>query len=105
MKTFTRFFLKNKALSWLLLILIILGGIFSYYTMGKLEDAPFTIKQALITTTYPGASPAEVQQQVKDQVSRRNHTDLYFFRRGISHVSGQDFDLQRLWPGICVHRW
>mgnify|MGYP007017248088 CR=1 FL=1 len=71
MKTFTRFFLKNKALSWLLLILIILGGIFSYYTMGKLEDAPFTIKQALITTTYPGASPAEASQWWK-AVAKRN---------------------------------
>ena len=28
-------------------------GLFSYAKMGKLEDAPFTIKQALVLTPYP----------------------------------------------------
>lgn len=60
------FFLKNRAFSWLLLILIIAGGAISYSQMGKLEDAPFTIKQAVVTTSYPGASPLEVQRQVTD---------------------------------------
>ena len=62
MKTLAKFFLKNRALSWLLLVLILLGGVVAYVGMGKLEDAPFTIKQAVVTTTYPGASPLEVQQ-------------------------------------------
>lgn len=66
MKAFVKFFLNNKALTWLLLILIIAGGMVAYSGMGKLEDAPFTIKQAVVTTTYPGASPLEVQQQVTD---------------------------------------
>ena len=66
MKTLAKFFLKNRALSWLLLVLILLGGVVAYVGMGKLEDAPFTIKQAVVTTTYPGASPLEVQQQVTD---------------------------------------
>ena len=56
MKTLAKFFLKNCALSWLLLALILLGGVVAYVGMGKLEDAPFTIKQAVVTTTYPGAS-------------------------------------------------
>lgn len=61
MKAFVKFFLNNKAFTWLLLILIIAGGMVAYSGMGKLEDAPFTIKQAVVTTTYPGASPLEVQ--------------------------------------------
>ena len=55
MKSIVKFFLTNKALSWLILILILAGGVFAYQSMGKLEDAPFTIKQALVTTAYPGA--------------------------------------------------
>ena len=66
MKSIVKFFLTNKALSWLILILILAGGVFAYQSMEKLEDAPFTIKQALVTTAYPGASPMEVQQQVTD---------------------------------------
>ena len=57
MQKFIKYFLKNKAVTWLLLVLILAGGLFSYAKMGKLEDAPFTIKQALVLTPYPGASP------------------------------------------------
>ena len=37
--------------------------------MSKWENwkmPPFTIKQALVMTPYPGASPSEVQSQVTD---------------------------------------
>ena len=36
MKAFVKFFLNNKALTWLLLILIIAGGMVAYSGMGKL---------------------------------------------------------------------
>ena len=49
-----KFFLQRKAVTVLLLILVLAGGLFSYVKMGKLEDAPFTIKQALVLTPYPG---------------------------------------------------
>jgi len=61
-----KYFLKNRAFTHLLLILVVAGGLFSYSKMGKLEDAPFTIKQAVVITQYPGASPMEVQTQVSD---------------------------------------
>ena len=51
-----KYFLQKKAVTTLLLILVLAGGLFSYIKMGKLEDAPFTIKQALVLTPYPGAS-------------------------------------------------
>lgn len=93
MKTIAKFFLKNKALSWLLLGLILLGGIISYIGMGKLEDAPFTIKQAVVTTTYPGASPLEVQQQVTDVLEEAIQSlgELYYLktenRAGLSKIT------------------
>jgi multidrug efflux pump subunit AcrB len=65
MKT-VKYFLKNRAFTHLLLVLILAGGLFSYFKMGKLEDAPFTIKQAVVITQYPGASPMEVQTQISD---------------------------------------
>lgn len=61
-----KYFLQKKSLTILLLLLVLFGGLFAYVKMGKLEDAPFTIKQALVLTPYPGASPSEVQTQVTD---------------------------------------
>ena len=61
-----KYFLQRRSVTILLLVLVLAGGLFSYIKMGKLEDAPFTIKQALVMTPYPGASPSEVQSQVTD---------------------------------------
>lgn len=93
MKTLAKFFLKNRALSWLLLALILLGGVVAYVGMGKLEDAPFTIKQAVVTTTYPSASPFEVQQQVTDVLEEAIQSlgELYYLktenRAGLSKIT------------------
>lgn len=93
MKDITRFFLRNKAMTWFLLMLIIAGGVFSYIKMGKLEDAAFTIKQAVITTSYPGASPLEVQQQVSDilEESIQSMGELFYVksdnRAGLSKIT------------------
>jgi multidrug efflux pump subunit AcrB len=39
---------------------LIVGGIYSYYGMSKLEDPEIKVKQALVVTTYPGASAYQV---------------------------------------------
>lgn len=93
MVKFVKYFLKNKAITWLLLTLVLLGGLFSYARMGKLEDAPFTIKQALVLTPYPGASPSEVQTQVTDVLEEaiQSMGELYYLktenRAGLSKIT------------------
>lgn len=106
------FFLKNRAFSWLLLILIIAGGAISYSQMGKLEDAPFTIKQAVVTTSYPGASPLEVQRQVTDVLEEAIQSlgELYYIktdnRAGLSKITVyvkkeiRAKDMQQLWDKL-----
>ncbi|MGL4993581.1 MAG: efflux RND transporter permease subunit [Bacteroidales bacterium] len=87
------YFLKNKAVTTLLLLLVTFGGIFSYFKMGKLEDAPFTIKQAVVLTSYPGASPSEVRTQVTDilEESIQSLGELYYTksenRAGLSKIT------------------
>lgn len=112
MENIAKFFLKNKALSWLLLTLILICGIISYSKMGKLEDAPFTIKQAVVTTTYPGASPMEVRQQVTDilEESIQQIGELYYLktenRAGLSKITVyvkkeiRAGDMQQLWDKL-----
>ena len=50
--------------------LIIAGGVWTYFTIGRLEDPEFTIKTALVVTLYPGANAQEVEQHVTDIVER-----------------------------------
>ncbi len=112
MKQITKFFLQNKAISWFLLMLIICGGIFSYINMGKLEDAPFTIKQALVITPYPGASPMEVKEQVSDVLieSIQSLGELFYVesddRAGLSKITVvvkkeiRANEMQQLWDKL-----
>lgn len=93
MAKFVKYFLQNRAVTWLLLALVLFGGLFSYVRMGKLEDAPFTIKQALVLTPYPGASPSEVQTQVTDVLEEaiQSMGELYYLktenRAGLSKIT------------------
>jgi len=56
--------IKNSVISWMFAILLLLGGIISYSDLGRLEDPEFTIKEAMIITSYPGASPLQVEEEV-----------------------------------------
>ncbi|HEY5718947.1 MAG TPA: efflux RND transporter permease subunit, partial [Gammaproteobacteria bacterium] len=55
---------KNPVVSWLLVIILVGGGIAGFESMGKLEDPAFTIKNAKVLTPYPGASAEQVQNEV-----------------------------------------
>jgi multidrug efflux pump subunit AcrB len=46
--------------------LIIVGGISSLNSLGRLEDPEFTIKDAKVVTNYHGATPLEVEKEVTD---------------------------------------
>jgi len=55
---------RNKVISWLLVVIMVGGGIIAFDKMGKLEDPAFTIKSAKILTLYPGATAREVQDEL-----------------------------------------
>lgn len=58
------FSLRNQTTVMFAMGLLLLGGIWGYFRLGKLEDPVFTVKTAMVMTVYPGASPHEVEQQV-----------------------------------------
>ncbi len=58
------FSVEKKVISWLLVVIMVGGGLLAYEKMGKLEDPPFTIKSAKILTPYPGATAREVQEEL-----------------------------------------
>ena len=107
-----KYFLQKKSVTLLLLVLILAGGLFSYIKMGKLEDAPFTIKQALVLTPYSGASPSEVQSQVTDilEESIQSLSELYYLktenRAGLSKITvyvkkeTRADEMQQLWDKL-----
>ena len=62
------FALKRRTTMIVLILIFVGAGIASYRGLGRLEDPTFTIKTAMVLTTYPGASPQEVEEEVTDVV-------------------------------------
>ena len=62
--------LDKSIVTWVVIVLLLLGGIQSFMGMSRLEDPEFTIKDAVITTPYPGASALEVEQEVTDRIEK-----------------------------------
>ncbi len=61
-----RIAIDNKAVTLFLAALIVVGGVFSFFQLGWLEDPDFSVKTAVIVTPYPGASAEEVEKEVTD---------------------------------------
>ncbi|PIE06635.1 MAG: MFS transporter [Rhodobacterales bacterium] len=54
--------------TWIIMLTCLLGGIWGYMEVGRLEDPAFTIKQATIVTTYPGATAEQVAAEVSGPI-------------------------------------
>ena len=64
----TAFAIEKRTVTYFVVFLFILGGIGAFLSLGQLEDPEFTVKTAVITTIYPGASPEEVELEVTDRI-------------------------------------
>jgi multidrug efflux pump subunit AcrB len=62
--------IRNKTVTLVFTVLMVIGGIISYINLSRLEDPEFTIKDALVVTAYPGASAEEVSNEVTDVIER-----------------------------------
>ncbi|PID59737.1 MAG: MFS transporter [Gammaproteobacteria bacterium] len=58
--------INQSLLTWLLMLICLLGGLWGYSSLGRLEDPAFTIKEAVVFTAYPGASAREVAREVSE---------------------------------------
>ncbi|MEH0724256.1 efflux RND transporter permease subunit [Vibrio alginolyticus] len=56
--------IKNQIVSWTFVVLLLVGGAFSFSKLGQLEFPEFPIPQAMVNTQYPGASPEQVEEEV-----------------------------------------
>ena len=62
--------LENKKIIYFFLAIMLIGGIYSFFKLPKREDSPFVIKQAVLVTQYPGATPQEVEKLITEPIER-----------------------------------
>ncbi|MGM0832305.1 efflux RND transporter permease subunit [Halomonas qinghailakensis] len=106
------YFLRHRAASYLMTVVLLVGGSLAFTGMGQLEFPEFTIRNALVTTQYPGATPEEVEQEVTSTLEEAIQ-EMPSIKR-ISSVSSDGFsqitvelqstvqndELQQLWDSL-----
>ncbi len=78
---------ENKNLVKFFVAALAIGGIVSAWNMSKLEDPEIKVKQALVVTTYPGASAHEVELEVTDVLEKSIRS-----MTGLSHVTSESYN-------------
>jgi multidrug efflux pump subunit AcrB len=62
--------IRKSVITWVMTILLVVVGWVAFNHLSRLEDPEFTIKEAVINTPYPGASAAEVEEEVTNVIER-----------------------------------
>ena len=101
--------LSHKALVYFFSFLLVISGIFSYLSLGRMEDPDYTIRQMVIYTQWPGADARQVEEQVTDVLEKRlqdlenlDNLESYSMpNSSIIYVNLKDsvnkHDIRRLW--------
>ena len=90
-----RIAIEKRAVTYFAVFLLATAGIFGFFQLGQLEDPEFTIKTAVVMTSYPGASPEEVELEVTDRlevaIQQMKQIDFLesFSRAGFSRITVQ----------------
>lgn len=61
---------KKKNIFYFLLVAIVLGGVYSYQKLSKLEDPEIAVMMANVVTVYPGASAHQVELEVTNVLEK-----------------------------------
>lgn len=64
----SRWAVTHPAFVTFLILACSVAGMQAYFQMGRAEDPSFTIKTAIVSATWPGATSEEMQQQVAEEV-------------------------------------
>ena len=71
MRNLTELSLKNQSLVWYFIVMVALGGIFSYLKLGRMEDPAFTIRQMIVSVAWPGSNAEQMTLQVTDKIEKK----------------------------------
>ncbi|MBR2216703.1 MAG: efflux RND transporter permease subunit [Selenomonadaceae bacterium] len=71
MRNLTELSLNNRVLVWYFIIMTVIGGVYAYFNLGRMEDPAFTIRQMVVSAAWPGATAEEMQNQVTDKLEKK----------------------------------
>ncbi len=94
----------------MVLALLLINGVFAYLTLPAQENPTITIRQAIVTTSYPGMSPERVEQLITRAIEKEIRkipevekiTSTSMTGQSVIHVEIYDryFNLDNIWQDL-----
>ncbi|NOQ13756.1 MAG: MMPL family transporter [Methyloprofundus sp.] len=95
---------------FMILALLLINGVFAYLTLPAQEDPTITIRQAIVTTSYPGMAPERVEQLITRALEKeirkipevKELTSTSTTGQSVIHVEIYDryFNLDNIWQDL-----
>ena len=63
--------LKHQSLVLFFMVLVAISGVFSYNKLGRAEDPSFTFRAMVVNVAWPGATAAELSEQVVERLEKK----------------------------------
>ncbi len=106
----TQIAFKYRKSVFLLLAVMLINGVFAYFTLPSQEDPTITIREAIISTSFPGMSPDRVEQLITKKLEEeiRKIAEVEEIKStstiglSIIHVKVYDryFNLDDIWQNV-----
>ncbi|CAP55052.1 efflux RND transporter permease subunit [Gluconacetobacter diazotrophicus] len=62
---------RERGITLFLIVALALSGAYAFFSLGRAEDPPFTVKTLTATAVWPGATAQEMQDLVADPLEKR----------------------------------
>jgi len=63
--------LEHPSMVLYLIVVLTLGGVLSFFQLGRAEDPDFTFKVMVIRTQWPGATASEVERELTERIEKK----------------------------------
>lgn len=79
---------RNRSVTLFLILAVLAAGALAFRQLGRAEDPSFTVKVMTVAAVWPGATAAEMQEQVADRLEKRLQELAYYDRVETSSQPG-----------------
>jgi multidrug efflux pump len=63
--------LEHPSMVLYLIVVALVGGVLSFFQLGRAEDPDFTFKVMVVRTQWPGATAREVEQELTERIEKK----------------------------------
>ncbi|NDH49912.1 MAG: efflux RND transporter permease subunit, partial [Proteobacteria bacterium] len=101
---------KYQKLLFFIIVIFTIYGAYSYFTLPAQEDPSITIREAVVSTSYPGMSPDRVEllitKKLEENIRKipeiKEITSVSSTGSSVIHVKIQDkyFDIKNIWQNL-----